>query len=65
MDKRIGVMFSLLGCVFSIASGSILIHNWDNIHYVTNDKELGIGAGAMSIINGFIFLADTFVNIRS
>ncbi|KAL5276042.1 hypothetical protein ACFFRR_001710 [Megaselia abdita] len=60
VDKRIGILFSLSGCVFSIVSGSILIHNWDNITYFTNDKELGIGAGAMSIINGFIFLADTF-----
>lgn len=67
INKRIDIFFSLIGCALFIASGSLILNDWnDGVHSVlkTETHKLAITKGSLSIANGILFLADVVFTFR-
>ncbi|XP_037932367.1 uncharacterized protein LOC119667150 [Teleopsis dalmanni] len=65
VDKRIDLLFSIGACIMFISSGAVIVDQWSTAYTSRKDKNTIIAAGAMAIITGAIFIADTLVIFRS
>ncbi|XP_028894093.1 uncharacterized protein LOC114803621 [Zeugodacus cucurbitae] len=65
IDKRIDCLFSIGAIIMFIASGTIVVDRWCSQFLHPQDRNAIKGAGAFMLINAFMFLADTFIILRS
>ncbi|XP_037940581.1 uncharacterized protein LOC119673389 [Teleopsis dalmanni] len=65
VDKRIDLLFSIGACIMFVSSGAVIVDQWSTAYTSRKDKNTIIAAGAMAIITGAIFIADTLVIFRS
>lgn len=68
INKRIDIFFSLIGCALFIASGALIIQEWndDLIHstFKTDARKLALTKGGLAIVNGIIFFCDVIFTFR-
>lgn len=64
LNKSIDTFFSLVGCALFIASGVLVIQEWDNA-FKTETRRFAMAKGSLAIINGVLFLFDVFFTYRS
>lgn len=68
INKRIDIFFSLIGCVLFIATGALIIQEWndDLIHstFKTEARKLALTKGGLAIVNGIIFFCDVIFTFR-
>ncbi|XP_037824110.1 uncharacterized protein LOC119612375 [Lucilia sericata] len=65
LDKRLSCLFNLAGFILFIATGAVIIAIWSPEYLRHNDRNAIIVAGAVAIVNGFIFIIEMFVILRS
>ncbi|XP_030378678.1 protein snakeskin [Scaptodrosophila lebanonensis] len=66
VEKRLNALFSLLGCVFFVVSGALVIDEWhDSFEFMKERKRNALAAGSLMIINGAVFLLDTLSICRT
>ncbi|ALC49782.1 CG7267, partial [Drosophila busckii] len=66
VEKRLNALISLIGCVLFVASGALVISEWNDTYFPSkDDKRNAIAAGALMIINGVIFFLDTLSICRT
>nr|CAD7444766.1 unnamed protein product [Timema bartmani] len=65
INKRIDLFYSLAGCALFVASGALIIQYYDKGYSSKSVRDLGLAKGSLSIINGAVFLLDTFFTFRN
>lgn len=63
INKRINLFYSLMGSGLFLVSGVFIIQAWEHA-FRTRTRDLAITKGAVSLINGIIFLMDTIFTFR-
>ncbi|CAO1413626.1 unnamed protein product [Diamesa hyperborea] len=63
INKRINLFYSLMGSGLFMVSGVFIIQAWEHA-FRTRTRDLAITKGAVSLINGIIFLMDTIFTFR-
>lgn len=63
LNKRIMLLYSILGTVLFLTSGIFIIQSWDRA-FRNRQRDLAMTKGVVSIINGIIFLMDTIFTFR-
>ncbi|XP_031632187.1 uncharacterized protein LOC116346338 [Contarinia nasturtii] len=67
INKRIDIFFSLIGCALFIATGALILRDWDNgFHSVVNSEthKLAMWKAWLSIVNGVLFFLDVIFTFR-
>jgi len=68
INKRIDIFFSLLGCVLFIATGALILQEWndDLFHstFKTEARKLAMTKGSLAIVNGILFFFDVVFTFR-
>nr|CAD7459743.1 unnamed protein product [Timema tahoe] len=59
------LFYSLAGCALFVASGALIIQYYDKGYSSKSVRDLGLAKGSISIINGAVFLLDTFFTFRN
>ncbi|XP_043658678.1 uncharacterized protein LOC122623536 [Drosophila teissieri] len=67
VEKRLNALFSLIGCLLFVASGALVIDEWQSgTLFVPSDrKRQAVGTGSLMIINSAVFLLDTLCICRT
>lgn len=63
INKKIDLFFSLLGCAMFIASGVLILQQWDNA-FKTETRRIAISKGSLAIVNGVLFFFDAVFTFR-
>lgn len=63
INKRIDMFFSLIATAMFIASGVLIIQEWEN-GFKTETRRIAMAKGSLSIINGVLFFFDTIFTFR-
>ncbi|XP_053697463.1 uncharacterized protein LOC128744455 [Sabethes cyaneus] len=63
INKKIDLFFSLLGCAMFIASGVLILQEWENA-FKTDRRRIAISKGSLAIINGVLFFFDAIFTFR-
>lgn len=64
ISKKIDLFFSLLGCAMFIASGVLILQEWES-GFKTDRRRLAISKGALAVINGVLFFFDSVFTFRA
>lgn len=64
VSKKLDVFFSLIGCAMFIASGVLILQEWES-GFKTDRRRLAISKGALAIINGVMFFFDAVFTFRA
>lgn len=64
INKKLDVFFSLIGCAMFIASGVLILREWENSIWNTDTKKIAIAKGSLAIVNGVLFLFDAVFTFR-
>ena len=65
IDKRVDVLFSIAGGILFIATGAVIIDQWNVQSLRSSEKNVILAAGSTAIICGSIFITDIVVIVRS
>lgn len=63
INKKLDMFFSLIGCAMFIASGVLILKEWENA-WSNDTKKIAISKGSLAIINGVLFLFDAVFTLR-
>lgn len=63
-NKRIDILYSLLGCALFITAGVLIIEEWNNAIFKTDERKLALTKGGLAIVNGVIFFIDAIFTFR-
>ncbi|KAJ9586968.1 hypothetical protein L9F63_019459 [Diploptera punctata] len=63
LNKRLDIMFSVIGCALFIAAGAFAIDRYKDARR-SKQRDIGLSTGAMAIINGVVFLIDALLSFR-
>lgn len=64
INKRIDIFFSLVGAALFIASGVLIIQQWEDAFLKTETRKIALAKGSLAIINGIVFFLDTILTFR-
>lgn len=64
ISKKIDLFFSLLGCAMFIASGVLILQEWES-GFKNDRRRLAISKGALAVINGVLFFFDSVFTFRA
>ncbi|KAF7405810.1 hypothetical protein HZH68_005179 [Vespula germanica] len=64
VNRRVDLFFSLVGCVLFIITGALNIQYFDELAYKSSFRDIGLTKGSISIIQGALFLIDSFLTFR-
>uniref|UniRef100_A0A182LZ15 MARVEL domain-containing protein n=1 Tax=Anopheles culicifacies TaxID=139723 RepID=A0A182LZ15_9DIPT len=64
ISKKLDVFFSLIGCAMFIASGVLILKEWENA-WSTDTKKLAISKGSLAVTNGVLFFFDAIFTLRN
>ncbi|XP_055305105.1 uncharacterized protein LOC129569902 [Sitodiplosis mosellana] len=67
INKRIDIFFSLIGCALFIATGALILQDWNGgIHSAlrTETHKLAVAKGWLAIVNGVLFFLDVIFTFR-
>uniref|UniRef100_C6ZQY5 Secreted protein member of chemokine-like factor super family n=1 Tax=Ochlerotatus triseriatus TaxID=7162 RepID=C6ZQY5_OCHTR len=64
ISKKIDLFFSLLGCAMFIASGVLILQEWES-GFKTDRRKMAISKGALAVINGVLFFFDSVFTFRA
>lgn len=64
INKRIDIFFSLVGAALFIATGVMIIQEWENALFKSEARKLALTKGSLAIINGVLFFLDTVLTFR-
>lgn len=67
VNKRIDIFYSLVGAALFIATGSLILQDWNgglNEYLKTEAHKLAITKGSLAIVNGILFFADVIFTFR-
>lgn len=64
VSKKLDLFFSLLGCAMFIASGVLILQEWES-GFKTDRRRMAISKGALAIINGVLFFFDAIFTFRA
>lgn len=63
INKKLDMFFSLIGCAMFIASGVLILKEWENAW--NNDmRKIAISKGSLAIVNGVLFFFDAIFTLR-
>lgn len=63
INKKIDIFFSLIGCAMFIASGVLILQEWES-GFKTERRRLAISKGSLAIVNGVLFFFDSVFTFR-
>ncbi|XP_053678106.1 uncharacterized protein LOC128728505 [Anopheles nili] len=63
INKKLDMFFSLIGCAMFIASGVLILKEWENA-WSTDTKKIAISKGSLAIVNGVLFFFDAIFTFR-
>ncbi|XP_058063605.1 uncharacterized protein LOC131213557 [Anopheles bellator] len=63
LNKKLDLFFSLIGCAMFIASGVLILKEWENA-WSTDTKKIAITKGSLAITNGVLFFFDAIFTLR-
>uniref|UniRef100_A0A182J558 DUF7775 domain-containing protein n=1 Tax=Anopheles atroparvus TaxID=41427 RepID=A0A182J558_ANOAO len=63
INKKLDMFFSLIGCAMFIASGVLILKEWENA-WSNDTKKIAISKGSLAIVNGVLFLFDAVFTLR-
>lgn len=63
-NKRIDILYSLVGCALFITAGALIIEEWNNAIFKTDTRKLALTKGGLAIVNGVIFFVDAIFTFR-
>uniref|UniRef100_A0A182SLR1 MARVEL domain-containing protein n=1 Tax=Anopheles maculatus TaxID=74869 RepID=A0A182SLR1_9DIPT len=63
INKKLDLFFSLIGCAMFIASGVLVLKEWEN-SWNTDTKKIAISKGSLALINGVLFFFDAIFTLR-
>lgn len=64
VNKRIDIFYSLIGCALFIASGVLIIQEWEDAILKTDARKMALTKGSLAIANGVLFFFDTIFTFR-
>uniref|UniRef100_A0A2M4AKU3 DUF7775 domain-containing protein n=2 Tax=Nyssorhynchus TaxID=44543 RepID=A0A2M4AKU3_9DIPT len=63
LNKKLDLFFSLIGCAMFIASGVLILKEWENA-WSTDTKKIAITKGSLAVTNGVLFFFDAIFTFR-
>lgn len=63
-NKRIDILYSLVGCALFIASGALIIQEWEDALFKTDARKMALTKGGLAILNGVVFFVDAIFTFR-
>uniref|UniRef100_A0A182MZW2 DUF7775 domain-containing protein n=1 Tax=Anopheles dirus TaxID=7168 RepID=A0A182MZW2_9DIPT len=63
INKKLDLFFSLIGCAMFIASGVLILKEWEN-SFNTDTKKIAITKGSLALTNGVLFFFDAIFTLR-
>uniref|UniRef100_U5ESI9 Putative conserved secreted protein n=1 Tax=Corethrella appendiculata TaxID=1370023 RepID=U5ESI9_9DIPT len=63
INKKLDIFFSLVGCALFIASGVLIIQQWESA-FNTETRKIALSKGSLAIINGVLFFFDVIFTFR-
>jgi len=64
INKRLDLFYSLVGCAMFIATGVLVLKEWEDAVFKTDRRKMAIAKGSLSIVNGVLFLIDAVLAFR-
>lgn len=64
INKRIDIFFSLIGAALFIATGVLIIQEWEDAFIKNDTRKFALTKGALAIVNGVLFLLDALFTFR-
>lgn len=63
-NKRIDILYSLLGCALFITAGVLIIEEWNDAFLKNDTRKMALTKGGLAIVNGVIFFIDAIFTFR-
>ncbi|XP_035890430.1 uncharacterized protein LOC118517738 isoform X2 [Anopheles stephensi] len=63
VNKKLDLFFSLIGCAMFIASGVLILKEWEN-SWSSDTKKIANFKGSLAITNGLLFFFDAIFTLR-
>lgn len=64
INKKLDMFFSLIGCAMFIASGVLILKEWEDSIWKNDTRKIAISKGSLAIVNGVLFLFDAVFTLR-
>lgn len=65
INKRVDILFAIIGSVMFIASGALAIKHYNDIAFIiTEADKLGLTKGILALVNGVLFLVSSTFTFR-